>query len=188
MPGETDKYLISSVRQGDYKTFEIIFRDHYSWLCRYARGLVNTPETAEDIVSDVFVRLWESAENLIIHTSLKAYLLTSVHNACINHIRRDRMRWKDLDDETVEKLNAMLPPLHPDAAISSLMAGELEDEMKKAVDDLPPVCGDIFRMSRNMSLTYKQIADRLQISENTVKVQIFRALTKLREVLKKNLE
>lgn len=181
---ETDKYIIESIKKGDYDAFEMVFRSYYSILCKYAAGLVNSSVNAEDVVSDVLIRFWEFPDKIHIHKSLKGYLFRSVHNACINYLTRKHKRFQELDHNTIEKLNELLPLSDSDIPADQLIGKELENTIDSAVATLPPECSKIFILSRRELLSHREIARRLHISENTVKVQIYRALTKIRKVLK----
>lgn len=187
MLSETDKYLIESIKKGDYNSFEIVFRSYYSLLCKYAFSLIHDAHLAEDLVSDVLGRIWEFPDKIIIHTSLKGYLVRSVHNACINYITRKHKKFQELNPETIEKLNALLPESKYDVITDQLIGKELEEEIENAIASLPTECSKIFSLSRKESLSHREIARQMNISENTVKVQIYRALVKIREALKKYL-
>lgn len=107
----SDKYLIDSIKQGDQKAFRFLFENNYTLLCRYARNMVHSEETAEDIVMDVFARLWEVADELEITSSLQGYLYRSVHNACLKYLTRTHKRFTELSTETIEKLDKAVHPL-----------------------------------------------------------------------------
>ena len=184
MLNDTDKYLIKAVKAGDYKAFEILFNSYYPSLCKYAQSMVHSTETAEDLVSDLFVRIWEQPVILSVNTSLKGYLFRSVYNTCLNYLSRKHKSFQNLDLEAVEKLQILMPILSLDDFPGTLIAAELEELIKQAVKILPKECGRIFNMSRVEGLSHREIAQKLNISENTVKVQIYRALVKLRESLK----
>ena len=188
MLSATDKYLLESIQQGDYKAYEILFKSYYSTLCRYAMGIVHNRETAEDLVSDLFVKIWEQPDNFRVVSSLKHYLFRCVHNSCINHLSRSPLKFQGLDLETIEKLNTILPMKTEDNSSTFLLVSELEEKFVQAINKLPAECARIFSMSRKDGLSHKDIAKVLNISENTVKVQIYRALIKLREAFRTYLE
>ena len=184
---ETDKYLVSAIQKGDYQAFKMLFDSYYPGLCRFARRYVRVNETAEDLVSDLFVKLWEQPRAMAANVSLKGYLYRSVYNSSMNYLTRTRSKFRDLDPETVSKLHELMPQTIDDLPASGLLAGELDAEIEKAIDRLPAECGRIFKLSRSEELSHREIAQQLNISENTVKVQIYRALAKLREALKEYL-
>lgn len=179
-----DKYLIEAIHGGDRRAFETLFQMHYAPLCKYAMSIVHSEEIAEDIVSDFFVKLWEDPIVIKANTSLKGYIFRSIHNSCINYMTRHHKNFKGLDAETIDKLNKLIPRFQESDTIAWLNAEELSERLDDAVKTLPTECGRIFKMSRQEGLSHKEIAQQLKISKNTVKVQIFRALSKLREELK----
>ena len=187
MLAETDKYLLQSVRDGDYKAYEILFTSYYSVLCKYAFSFVNSREVAEDIVSEFFMKLWEQPVPVTITNNLKGYLFRSIHNNCLNYLTRTHRNFLEIDHSTVEKLNALIPNTLDDNQLNLLMMTELETTIDNVVEKLPESCGQIFKMSRKEGLSHKEIAQKLKISENTVKVQIYRALSKMRVALKEYL-
>jgi RNA polymerase sigma-70 factor, ECF subfamily len=187
MLSETDIYLVNAIQKGDYQAFKMLFDSYYAGLCRFARGYVRSGETAEDLVSDLFVKIWDQPQVMAATVSLKGYLYRSIYNSCINYLTRTRMRFGNLDPETINDLNELMPPSFDDLPSTDLLLAELVDKIEKAVGQLPVECGKIFIMSRKEELSHREIAQKLNISENTVKVQVYRALAKLREALKEYL-
>ncbi len=183
MLSETDKYLIDKIRAGDYNAFETLFKCYYRSLVRLARIYVLREEVAEDIVQDLFVKIWEQPSLLNINISIRGYLNRSIYNSCINYILRKQQVFKDIDQTSKNKIKDFLqadPEDSPDTAFDIV---ELSSVIKETISQLPPECGRIFRMSREEGLSHKEIAEKLNISENTVKVQIYRALLRLKEAL-----
>ncbi|HQH40197.1 MAG TPA: RNA polymerase sigma-70 factor [Bacteroidales bacterium] len=181
---EAEKYLVEAIRKGDYHSFEILFRTYYSVLCKYACSYVKVHELAEDIVSEIFVRLWEKPEGLNIEKSLKAYLFRCVRNSCLNFLLRTKQRSAETDPETIKIINDLHCEMLQSDPLDSLLLDELHEKFREAIALLPPECARIFILSRENELSHKEIAQKLNISENTVKVQIYRALLKIREFLK----
>jgi RNA polymerase sigma-70 factor (ECF subfamily) len=179
----SEKYLIESIRNGDQKAFEFLFKNYYSDLCKYARNIVQIEAVAEDLVMDVFAKMWESEGKLVIKSSVPGYLFTSVHNHCLNYLTRKHKRFTELDSATIEKLNSLVPPADSSDPLNSINIAELGNRIEQSMELLPEECRKIFLMSRTEGLPNKTIASKLGISENTVKVQIYRALKKLRILL-----
>lgn len=182
-----DIFIIDAIKRRDKKAFEYLFKYYYQDLCRYARKLVRNDSVAEDLVMDVFSRIWESESKLNLNTSVSGYLFQSVHNQCINHITRTQKRFPGLDNETKDKLFSLLEEKGPDP-LDSINFTELNLRIERSIDLLPEECRKIFIMSRREEMAHKEIAINLGISENTVKVQIYRALKKLRTLLKEFLK
>jgi RNA polymerase sigma-70 factor, ECF subfamily len=179
-----ENYLIESIRGGDQKSFEFLFKSYYSGLCKYARNIVHNESTAEDLVMDIFLRIWESPDKLLIISSVSGYLYQSVHNHCINYLTRKHKQFSELNAETIEKLNALLPEDRSADPVLGIDISELSKKIEQSIENLPAECRKIFMLSRVEELSHKEIAGKLGISENTVKVQIYRALQKLHVLLK----
>jgi RNA polymerase sigma-70 factor, ECF subfamily len=182
-----ENFLIESIRKGDRKSYEFLFRNYYSNLCKYARNIVHNDATAEDLVMDVFVRIWEDISSITISSSISGYLYQSVHNHCLNYLTRKHKQFSELNSETIGKLNALMPPDLAADPFDGLKMKELRNRLDKSIEDLPEACREIFKLSRTEELSHKEIANQLGISENTVKVQIYRALAKIRVYLREYL-
>ena len=181
-----EQELIRRLGQNDEEAFEILFRKYFSGLCLFAEHFTRNKETAEEIVEDFFCHLWDTCHSLSINTSLKGYLYRSVHNRCLNCIRKQKVRQQYIadnqyyfaDDEILGSAGQEEEP------VSKLITGELETEIRKAIEALPDQCRAIFQMNRYENLSYVEIAGKLKLSINTVKTQMARALQKLRVGLK----
>lgn len=160
--------------------FEIAFITYYSRLLAYAKTLVHSQHMAEDLVNDVFVKIWFKKDDINIYSNHIQYLFKSVYYECINYLNRDPSRRQS--DNPVES-DLYFSETVNDGVISLLEKEEVEKEIFKQIEGLPDQCKEIFKLSRFEDLSYKEIADKLKISENTVKVQISRALIKLRKSL-----
>jgi RNA polymerase sigma-70 factor, ECF subfamily len=180
MLSQAEKYIIDSIKSGDKKAYEMLFKGYYSNLCKYARNIVRNEATAEDLVMDIFIKIWESGTELVINTSLPGYLYRCVHNHCLNYLTRKHKQFIELNDETIDRLNKIIPPDMLDDANANMNLTVLQSKIEKGIEQLPEACRKIFVMSRTEELSHNEIANRLNISENTVKVQIYRALVKLR--------
>jgi len=179
-----EKQLINSIKEGDQKSFELVFKTYYTRLCTFAFGYTKQMETAEDLVKDVFVHIWNNRKKIEIKTSVSAYFFRSVRNACINYLERDKNRKHLLSlDELKQQEIKVAEPLSTDYPISKILASELEDRIQQEIEKLPDSCREVFKLSRFEDLSHKQIAEKLNISENTVKVQIYRALSKIKDAL-----
>ncbi|MFH0841199.1 MAG: RNA polymerase sigma-70 factor [Bacteroidota bacterium] len=183
MLSETDRYLVDKIREGDYHAFEALFKFYYRFLVGIARLYVSREEVAEDIVQDLFVKIWEQPSILNINVSLKGYLCRSIYNSSLNYILRRQQRFKNLDQHSENRLKELLHGDPADSPETIFELSELVSALRDSVSHLPPECGRIFRMSREEGLSNKEIAEKLNISENTVKVQIHRALSRVKEAL-----
>jgi RNA polymerase sigma-70 factor (ECF subfamily) len=161
----------------DEATFESLFRKHFMALVAFAMKFLRDTDTAKEIVHDVFIRLWEKRDNMDPQRSIKSYLFTSVHNRCLNYIR-DNKKY-DHSEFHLEKLEENTNWENNDKLVET----ETELRIRKAIDDLPDKCREIFILSRFEELKYAEIATKLGISIKTVEAQMSRALKSLRENL-----
>lgn len=179
-----ERELIESIKKGDSKAFELVFKTWYKRLCIFAFDYTRQLETAEDIVKDFFVAFWDNRKTIEIKTSLSGYLFRSVRNSCINYLLRNKERKNTISLEEVNWIAIKInEPVSNDYPFENLLGNELEVQISDIVEKLPEGCREIFKLSRFDDLSHKKIAERLHISENTVKVQIYRALKNLKEVI-----
>jgi RNA polymerase sigma-70 factor, ECF subfamily len=159
------------------KAFQEVFEHYYQPLCRFATGYVSDQDSAEEIVQQVFINLWEHREEIDPQKAIKSYLFTSVKNRCLNHIR-DNKKFRNyyLDVE----LELEIPVSDND---KTEMA-DLEKQVADALDKLPEKCREVFMMCRFEDMKYKDVALKLDISQKTVEAQMSKALKILREELK----
>jgi RNA polymerase sigma-70 factor, ECF subfamily len=174
---EENTDFIRSIREGDVKGLDVLFRAVYPHLCAYANKFLNDIDEAEEIVQEVFYKLWKNREHLDETQSIRAYLFTAVKNSCFKFLEHQKVKdkYKGLL-EYVYRLSA----LQDNSAHETLVAGELEKEFNKALDQLPEQCRKIFELSRFEGYKYNEIADKLKISPKTVETQMSRALHKIR--------
>jgi RNA polymerase sigma-70 factor (ECF subfamily) len=133
--------------------------------------------TSEDIVQEIFIRIWQDRRDLIMTDTIRWYLFTAVRNNSISHLRKEKnsilVEWKEQE--------AWEEPVLPKEAGSYL---DYEGLLQIAIDRLPPKCREIFVLSRLSNMTYKQIAASLNISIKTVENQLGKALKIMRLFLK----
>ena len=181
----SEKEIKSKIQIVDKKIFENLFNEYYIGLCYLANDYVKNKETAEDIVGDVFYKLWENKEKLEINASIKSYLFKTVQNHCINYLKHKSVAEKYTKNITNE---TQLISDQNNNYSNYLLAQELQDKINKAISTLPPQCQQIFKLNRFEELKYKEIAKQLSISIKTVETQMSRALKKIRNFLREYLE
>lgn len=170
--------LTERILQGDKSAFTSVFTKYYADMVMFAHTMVRDKATSEEIVQDIFIRLWENRKTIVITSSLKSFLLKSIQNKCIDWIRHIKIR----DKYQMRILNH--PILFENDAENYLLYTELEEKLKKALDKFPKDISRIFVMNRFEGLTYNQIADALNISVRTVEVRMGKALSLLKDLLK----
>jgi len=155
----------------------------YETLCWYALTIVDSQDTAEDLVQAVFVRLWERHRDRLPLREPKAYLFRAVRNSALNHIRaaRNARRNTDADVHTLPGPSSFSPE-------DTLNAQIARKAIKASISALPDRQEEVFRLSRHHHLTYTEIAEVLDLSVKTVETHMGRALAFLRNRLSDQLE
>ncbi|HEX3006915.1 MAG TPA: RNA polymerase sigma-70 factor [Bacteroidales bacterium] len=175
--------LFHELKSGDLNAFDSMFKEYYAVLCREARGFFRNNDVAEEIVCDVFLKVWKKREELDVTGSLKDYLSKAVYNNCINYYRADKVQEKlkaGISEQLKERY--ALIDLGQDP-LEYTITNDLEVEARKAIELLPPRYKEAFILSRRYNLPYDEIARVMGISTNGVKMNIKKALEQLREKL-----
>ncbi|MCW9708117.1 RNA polymerase sigma-70 factor [Fodinibius salsisoli] len=162
--------------------FEHFFKRHYPDLCSFVFSYVNDREVAKDIVQSVFLRVWEQKRFWDNHEDAKAYFYKSVRNEALNHKKHEQVKQKA---DTEVRLRVSEWKINDKTAQVNDRRVEI---IQKGINDLPARCREIFNLSRYDGLTYKEIAEVLDISVKTVETQIGRALKKLRRFTKEHVK
>lgn len=160
--------------------FEQLFLDHYEYLCKKTYAFTNDPDAAKDIVQDVFLRIWRQRTHISMHENFKAYLHRSCINQALNYIKFFKRK---TERETRYLEEAQKKTTAPEAE-NQLIADEVSNQINQCINDLSPVCREVFLLSRYEQMSYKEIAANLNISVNTVEKHIGKALKSLRACLK----
>ncbi len=178
MASDIEKNILQDIANGDVKAFEDLFKSFFPELSFYAVRFVEDPETAEEVVQDIFFNFWDNRKKLNITTSVKSYLYTTVRNTCLNLIKHKKVESKYREHFSRK--------MQEDELNESMWANtdNLQDQINAAIEKLPTQRQKIFKMSRFDEMTYKEIAQKLDISVKTVENQMGSALKHLRKELK----
>lgn len=172
----SDEEIVELLRLDPDKGIEAIFRKYFTYVVNIVYRVSNDTGLAEDIAQDVFFELWKKKENLNITSSLRPYLRRAAINKTLNYFRDRKINFAS--DEQLPQLSSSLPK-----AQQKMEAEEVEEKITQVIDKLPKRCRVIFILSRYEELSYREIAEKLEISEKTVENQISKALRFLRENL-----
>ncbi len=169
-----DEQLVDLLRSDDYAAFDEIYRRYGSVLFLYARKILPDTCDAEDIVQEILSYLWLKRTELHITSSLASYLYSSVRHKALNLIGRQKFMTRYLDSlgDFMEKGEYITD--------ESVREKELLRIIDKTVAELPKKMREIFELSRNEQLSQKVIAEKLNLSDKTVKKQVSNALKILR--------
>jgi len=173
-----EKLLLDNIKKNDKASFSIIFTQYYKDLVTFSFGIVRNINTAEEIVQDVFINLWENRASLQIERSLKSYLLKSVQNYSLNWLQHVKVQSRFA---TYAKDHHLLSGNETE---NYVLHSELEQNLQQALDKIPPEYAQAFRMNRFENLSYPEIGQKLGVSTRTIEVRISKALSLLREALK----
>jgi len=170
-------------RTEDQLAYKELYLEFYAWLHRFAMGLVHSKQVAEEIVSDVFIKIWEKRGSLARITNLKVYLYISTRNTALNYLQlQKRTNTFSLEDspENAESLN-----LDPEQL---MITAEMVSRIREAVNQLPPKCRLVFKLAKEDGFKYREVAEILHISVKTVENQLAIALQKIGLAVRFDLE
>ena len=165
--------LFQRIKENDQSALECLFEMYYYRLCDFAFQYVGSVDLAEEVVSDVFLKIWKNRHKMEINTNFKAYIYTATRNQALNYLEKEKRDFESLDDIMHGKPS---DDYHPD---EELIFQELENHIEVLINKLPPRRKVIFKLSRVEGFTYLEIADILSISIHTVQNQMVKAVKKL---------
>jgi RNA polymerase sigma-70 factor, ECF subfamily len=174
----TDEELLKQISGKDQNAMVTLHSRYFVMLSRTAFKRLKNEQIVEEIVQDVFVNVWMKASSLKVNGNLKAYLFATLRNKVLHE-----MRSIGIAARAVSSVYADKEPEITHSANDHLEAKELEQRLNLAIEKLPPQCREAFTLSRFERLSYKDIADRMNISVNTVEKHVGKALNMLRKEL-----
>jgi RNA polymerase sigma-70 factor, ECF subfamily len=172
-----DFEIIRRISEGDIKEFETLFRSSYASLVKYAKTLIKDHDAAEEIVQELFFKIWQNKEKIKIESSINGYLFRSVHNRCLHYIEHLKVIEKH------EKEMSYNPDSEAESPADLLQYKELQAKIARTIERLPQNCARIFCMNRFDGLKYSEIAEKLSISVKTVEANMGKALREFRRAL-----
>lgn len=173
-----DRLLLEQIKEGNKKAFEIIYLKYSARLYNFIASILYDRTMAEDITQTCFLKIWEKRQNIDVEKSFSSYLFTIARNdvykeserlvQASKYFEKISSNTSDLDEDTINKINALF----------------LEAHIDELIEKLPPARREIFILNRRHHLTNKEISEKLNISEKTVEVQLYRSLRFIKEQLK----
>jgi RNA polymerase sigma-70 factor (ECF subfamily) len=177
----TEKELLTRVSAGDEKAFQDLFAIYYEQLYHYIFGFIKSKQIAEELVMDVFLKIWLGRDLITQIEKFDAFLFRVAHNKSIDFLRcaaRDP-KFKDLLWENIQLANNIQPD-------SSMLVQEYEIKLREAVSLLSPQRKKVYQLSREQDMTHDQIAAQLNLSKSTINNHIVEAQRFIRAYLSKN--
>ena len=170
----SDEALAQQLRQGDMGAFEEIYHRYWPRLHSFAYKRLRSREATEEIVQDVFTKLWQHRETRVIRVSLAAYLFKAAKYAVLDYLERELVR-----QNYREAVQHAAPAGH-NGTEEAVLHNDLSLQLEAGIQRLPNQARSVFRLSRQEDLSMKEIAARLDISEKTAENHLGNALKKLR--------
>jgi RNA polymerase sigma-70 factor (ECF subfamily) len=177
--GVVPKSIIISISEDDTIAFRKLYDLLYLRLFRFCGYFVKSTELKEEIVSDVFLTIWQNRNHLLKIENPEAYIYTIARNRSLYYLKQKKA---DLLDSTPE---VMVEVVFDETPETRMVNNELGLAIEKAINELPERCRMVFLMAKEEGFKYKEIAEILSVSEKTVNAQMVTAMKKLHESLKK---
>ncbi|QES90227.1 RNA polymerase sigma factor [Rhizosphaericola mali] len=173
-----DTQLLSFIKSGNAEAFKEIYERYWERMADYVIKVIKNETEAQDIVQEIFISIWKRREIIEIKGELLAYLLKSARNLSLRYIE------KNLNKQSFyQSLNNHLNDFQF-TNFTALELKELEEQINNAIEALPAKMQEIFKLSRFENLSYKEISERLNIADTTVKKQISNAI----KIIKKDVD
>jgi RNA polymerase sigma-70 factor (family 1) len=185
MKGMNDKdkqlrhWLLQMAEHNDHRSFRLLFEALYPELMRFALYYVKVRESAEEIIQDVFLKIWQIRATLLTILNFRAYLFTTTRNLCLNYLQK-KSQSVPIHSDTPAETDLAAPDNDPQQELELV---DMQHRIKTAVDALPPQCRLIFQLVKEQGFSYREVADLLTISPRTVETQIGIALKKIAAAL-----
>ncbi len=180
MDGAEDRMLIKDLIEGEKRAFDQLYHRYWESLFRYIASVLKDEDDTADVLQDTFFKVWEQRDRLQHVESVKAYLFTMARNGALRSIalRQNHQRFLDSLADFLKDVS------YEGSAEDSLALAELQQSLDRRINRMPPRMREVFLLSRLENLSNREIAERMHISENTVKKQINYALKFIRLTIK----
>ncbi len=173
----SDFLLLEKIRNSDYHAFQILYEKYYQLLFNFSKRFVIESFIADDIVQDVFIKIWEKRKGLRISEDIKSYLFSAVKNTSLNYLKSEQKRAQHTNIHSIQNQTIINQ--------SEIELEEFRNYLLDCIYKLPPRCLEVFKKSRFDGLKQDKIADSLNITKKTVKAQVGKALRLIKECINK---
>jgi RNA polymerase sigma-70 factor (ECF subfamily) len=182
MPLYDDEYCLLRIREGEERFFTLIFEKYRDQLFAYLYRVTKSKEVAEEIVLDVFLKLWHGREAITEIQNFEAFLHKVAHNKAIDFFRAAK-RSPELQQALWESITEVQAA---DKADNRILIKNIDALIKEAVNRLSPQRRRVFELRNYEELSYAEIADTLELSSNTVRNHLAASLQFIRDYLQRN--
>lgn len=169
------KNIIEDFNNGSEKAFRWLYDEYFSILRYYGLRYINDVQEIDDIIQDVFIKIWEKKKKFTSLASLRSYMLMAIRNGCLNKIRHLNIREKKIANIKREETE--------ESVLEKLVKLDVFDQLKHSFDKLPPTMKKVYLLSLN-GFSHEEISQKLNISVNTIKTHKRRANALLKKDLK----
>lgn len=168
-----DREVVKSVKEGSVRAFEVVYTAYVDRVYRFLYTLLRSGEDAREATQDVFVKLWDSREQLQEDRELSFYLFAICRNHALNILRKRKSQVGVVEEYQRDQPSVAL-------SVEEGTENTYSALLEEAIETLPPKRKRIFELCKIQGLSYKQAASTLQISDGTVEVQVAKAMKQIR--------
>jgi len=176
----SDVELLAAAKRGDQPAFRSLYEKYFDDLFQIARRRVTLNEDAGDLVQEVFLSFYKNIQTIQVDDSIGGYLFISLRNKILNFYAKERSRLNKLSQKP------FIPVENEDVIWSRLLTKEIQELVQAELNSMSPRLKEIYQLSKEQQMSIAEISALLQISEQTVKNQLYRALQQIRAALKSN--
>lgn len=163
------------------EVFKSLFQKHYPRLCHIAYGYVLNQDDSEDIVQELFINVWDKGKDTLPEKEFAAYMTTAIKNCCISFLRKKQGSFVSIDNLPTATIDT------PDEIYDEADEARSPDNLLQvALASLPPKCKEVFLLAKLKGMKYREIAEKLNLSEKTIENQMTRAIRLLRTYVAEN--
>ena len=173
----SDGELMREIKADNMFAFDLLYKKYSKKVFKFGYSILKSTEESENLIQDVFLNLWENRHTVKNDSSIKSFVFTITYNSAISVLRK-----KAREEKFIEYLKS-LQELHEEPVNSEIEFNELSDKLDKIINKLPQRQKEVYQLHKIEGLTYKQIAERLNISVNTIENHMAGALKTIRKNL-----
>lgn len=173
----SDEDLMQEIKADNMFAFDILYKKYCKKVYKFGYSILKSPEDSENLMQDVFLNLWKNRQKVEKDSSIKSYVFTITYNSAISIIRK-----KVRQSEFVEYLKT-LQEINEEPVNTELEYNDLVNKLDEIIKGLPPRQKEVYMLHKVEGLKYSEIAERLNISVNTIENHMSRALKTIREKL-----